>query len=608
MFETITCTLKIMEKVQNLGSMYKSIKECLDLVEVSVRHKLAQLIALQVALSLADLFGVALVGIVGALAFSGILGQDPNPILLSILNLLNINDRLFNQQVVILSLVALLILTFRSVLTMYLSSRVLKYLSKIAANLTIKLFKKLTSLHPSYGSKFSRQDVILAITNGPQTIILGVIAIGVTLIADLFLSFGMLLFLFLVEPLTAMITFIIFVLAAIVIHKRSQRGITRYSELETSLNMSVNRNIEETLRMFKELHLINRKSFKLPDLAASRIKASEATAILQFTPSISKYLMETLIVLGGFVVGGFQLLISDLTSAAATFAIFIVSSSRIAPSIMRIQQNIGILNSNLGRVTPYKEIIDFLEDSNGVSDSTTEGSYKFSDEVIELRVNGLSFRYQNSKTFVIRDLDFSLAGNGLVGLVGESGSGKSTLLNLLLGLEIPSQGSVMINGLEPNQLHNVNPGFVASVPQEIQLIDGTLRENIAFGQEASEIDDSRIFQTLDDVGMTKVLKIREIGLGEKLNSLSGGQKQRLGLARALYLRPKILILDEPTASLDSLGEGEIIDILLGLRTRMLIILVTHKIENLSNAERVIFLQNGKIEADGPPSEVVKNIR
>jgi ABC-type bacteriocin/lantibiotic exporter with double-glycine peptidase domain len=138
------------------------------------------------------------------------------------------------------------------------------------------------------------------------------------------------------------------------------------------------------------------------------------------------------------------------------------------------------------------------------------------------------------------------------------------------------------------------------------LIKGTLRENVAFGLEASKIDDSLVFQVLEDVGLNKVLKIREIGLGEQLTSLSGGQKQRLGLARALYLKPKILILDEPTASLDSVSEGQIIDVLLGLRTRMLIILVTHKFENLSNAERVVFLQNGKIEADGLPAEVLKN--
>lgn len=595
-----------MEKVQKLGTMFKSIRECLDLVEVSVKHRLAQLIAVQVALSLADLFGVALVGFVGALAFSGILGQDPNPLLLSVLDVLNISEVPFNQQVVVLSLFSLLILTLRSILTMKLSSKVLKYLSKIAANLTVRLFKKLTRLHPSYTSKISRQDVILAITNGPQTIILGVIAIGVTLIADLFLSFGMLLFLFIVEPLTAMITFLIFVLAAIVIHNRTQRGITRFSELETSLNMSVNRNIEDTLRTIKELHLIDRKSYKLSELADSRIRASEATAILQFTPSISKYLMETLIVLGGFIVGGFQLLITDLTSAAATFAIFIVSSSRIAPAIMRIQQNIGILNSNLGRVTPYREIIDFIENSKEPSDLSMEVSNNFSDENLELRVKGLSFKYPNSNTYVIRDVNFSFAGNGLIGLIGESGSGKTTLLNLLLGLEFPSQGSVLINGLEPNLLHNVNPGFVASVPQEIHFINGTLRENVAFGLDDSKIDDSLVLQVLEDVGLTKVLKIREISLGEQLTSLSGGQKQRLGLARALYLKPKILILDEPTASLDSVGEGQIIDILLRLRTRMLIILVTHKIENLSNAERVIFLQNGKIVADGLLSEVVKN--
>jgi ABC-type bacteriocin/lantibiotic exporter with double-glycine peptidase domain len=295
-----------------------------------------------------------------------------------------------------------------------------------------------------------------------------------------------------------------------------------------------------------------------------------------------------------------------LTSAAATFAIFIVSSSRIAPAIMRIQQNISILNSNLGRVTPYREIIDFIEDSKELSDLSMEDAYKFSEVDLELRVKGLSFKYQNSNTFVIRDLNFTLVGNGLIGLVGESGSGKSTLLNLLLGLEFASQGEVRINGLEPNQLHNLNPGFMASVPQEIQLIKGTLRENVALGLEASKTDDSLVFQVLEEVGLTHLLKIREMGLGEQLTSLSGGQKQRLGLARALYLKPKILILDEPTASLDSVGEGQIVDILLGLSRSMLIVLVTHKIENLSKAERVIFLQNGKIEGDGLLSEIVKN--
>ena len=595
--EVCGCRLVVMKVPKKLHMRLDSIQYCLRLLDKSIRFRLVQLICVQILLSIADLVGVALVGIVGTIALGGILGQPPNSFLQSFLDFIGLEGETFTTQVIILSLSALVILTSRSILSMQLSLKVLKYLSNVAASLTITLFSKLTRIHPSQSSRLNRQDTILAITNGPNTIVLGVISTGVSIIADVFLGLGMLTLLVIVEPLTAAITFLIFVTVAVSLHKISSKGIARNSKVETKLSMQINRNIEDTLRIINELHLTDSKQFKKEDLAQSRITVSNATAVLQFLPSISKYLMETLIVLGGFVVAGFQLLISDLSSAASTFAIFLVSASRIAPSIMRIQQNVGILNSNLGRITPYREIIDFLRE-NFKADSFIEPSQaELVVGEVSLEVRNLSFQYPISNSRVIHGLNFSIEGEGLVGIVGKSGSGKSTLLNLLLGLEIPSEGSVRINGLDPSLIHSIVPGYMAYVPQEVKLIDGTVKENIALGSKSSLIDEDLICNVIEDVGLSEVLLHRNLGLDSELLSLSGGQKQRLGLARALYLKPRILVLDEPTASLDESGDSEIVRILVGLKSSMLIILVTHKTENLAYADRVVYLQDGRIKRD-----------
>jgi ABC-type multidrug transport system fused ATPase/permease subunit len=558
----------------------------------------------QIALSIADLIGVALIGIVGAISFGNLLGQQPNSFLNSFLDFMGLKDQSFTKQVVVLSLIALVILTLRSVVTMRLSLKVLMYLSRTAANLTINLFGKLTKLHPSESIGLIRQDLILAITNGPQTIVLGVIATGVTLIADIFLTVGILTFLVVIEPLTAGVTFLIFVVTALIIHRMTLKSISHNSKIETELNMRVNRNIEETLEVIKELHLVNRKDFAMRDLSQSRITASTATAKLQFTPSIGKYLMETLIVLGGFIVGGFQLLISDLTTAASTFAIFLVSASRIAPSILRIQQNIGILNSNLGRISPYQKTIDLLQNQLNATSYETTLSSSFDASKIELQVRDLSFTYPSSNVAVIQDFNLTIESNGLFGVVGKSGSGKSTLINLLLGLEIPSCGQILVNGFDPNSIHSSLPGFIANVPQEVKLIKGSVRQNIALGIDPSKIDDGKIRKVLHEVGLSEILIKQNLDLESELSSLSGGQKQRLGLARALYSSPRILVLDEPTAALDVVSENEIVNLLNKLKSDMLIILITHKEENLIHADRVISLTAGKIQKDGRPEEVI----
>jgi ATP-binding cassette subfamily C protein len=175
---------------------------------------------------------------------------------------------------------------------------------------------------------------------------------------------------------------------------------------------------------------------------------------------------------------------------------------------------------------------------------------------------------------------------------------------LLLGLEIPSCGQILVNGFDPNSIHSSLPGFIANVPQEVKLIKGSVRQNIALGIDPSKIDDGKIRKVLHEVGLSEILIKQNLDLESELSSLSGGQKQRLGLARALYSSPRILVLDEPTAALDVVSENEIVNLLNKLKSDMLIILITHKEENLIHADRVISLTAGKIQKDGRPEEVI----
>jgi ATP-binding cassette subfamily C protein len=198
-----------------------------------------------------------------------------------------------------------------------------------------------------------------------------------------------------------------------------------------------------------------------------------------------------------------------------------------------------------------------------------------------------------------------------VAIVGPSGSGKTTLINLILGLLEPSKGEVLISGQAPLSAITEWTGGIAYVPQEVKLISGTFRENIELGTYFPSTGNETLLNSLEKSNLIDLVSQLPQGLetiiGQSGYQLSGGQKQRLGLARAFYTNPKLIILDEATSALDSATEDDITKALESLRGEVTLIVIAHRLSTVRNADFVIYLNQGEIIARGSFDEVRQQV-
>jgi ABC-type multidrug transport system fused ATPase/permease subunit len=189
--------------------------------------------------------------------------------------------------------------------------------------------------------------------------------------------------------------------------------------------------------------------------------------------------------------------------------------------------------------------------------------------------------------------------------VGSSGAGKSTLVDLILGLRGNDTGQIFIGGLIPGEAIKKWPGAISYVPQNVFVSDSTILTNVAFGYE--EICMDLAWEALEIAQLSEFVKSLPLGVhtpvGEGGNMISGGERQRLGIARALYTKPKLLILDEATSSLDAQTEVAISEAISKLRGDVTIIMIAHRLSSVKNADQVVYLQNGNIVAKGSFSDV-----
>ena len=202
----------------------------------------------------------------------------------------------------------------------------------------------------------------------------------------------------------------------------------------------------------------------------------------------------------------------------------------------------------------------------------------------------MSFRYTSTDAFILSGLSIDVESGCFLAVTGRSGAGKSTLGRLLIGLERPSEGTILIDGQSPPDFIEDHPGEVAYVPQDIHLIRGTIAENVALGCDASEINRDRVRACLK---LAQASELESLGQGIDMSlvdtNLSGGQKQRLGIARALYTKPKLIIFDEPTSALDSQTELGLVATLLTLKKAATLIVIAHREATISAADRILNL-------------------
>jgi ABC-type bacteriocin/lantibiotic exporter with double-glycine peptidase domain len=246
--------------------------------------------------------------------------------------------------------------------------------------------------------------------------------------------------------------------------------------------------------------------------------------------------------------------------------------------IYNIIQNNKISNNKLNTEIPQKEYAGFKE---------------------SIKIENLSFKYSSSQNDILSDINIKILKNEIIGISGDSGSGKSTLLNLICFLLKPTKGRILIDNLPLENIYKSFQPKIGYVPQKIYLTNDSIIDNVIFGQEKKEKHDLELFNRILDMCNLRELIDSKYNkehflIGERGAKLSGGQQQRIGIARALYKQPDILILDEATNALEIETEKQIIETILNLKEKLTIILVTHNKSILNLASKIYEISNGKI--------------
>jgi ABC-type multidrug transport system fused ATPase/permease subunit len=388
---------------------------------------------------------------------------------------------------------------------------------------------------------------------------------------------------------------------------KMHKKVERLGLLEAELNVKSNEKITEVLSSYRESVVRNRREFYAKEIGESRLRISNILAEQSFMPNVSKYVIESAVILGALTISAVQFLTQDAARAVATLAIFLAAGTRIAPAVLRVQQGALTIKRNLGSSVFTLNLINQLKLLPSVEATSNQLDTNHSGFVPSVKLSHVTFRYPNSDTDAISDISLEIKPGQICAVVGSSGAGKSTLIDLILGVIEPDSGKVEISNVSSLESIKRWPGAIGYVPQDVIILNGSIRSNIGLGFPDNSLSDTLINDAINTAQLSKY--VNELnnhdlhGVGDRGSSMSGGQRQRLGIARALYTKPKLLVLDEATSALDGDTEASISKAFSELKGQVTVIQIAHRLSTVRAADQVIYLENGRIISSGTFDEV-----
>ncbi|CAN5735377.1 ABC transporter ATP-binding protein [soil metagenome] len=416
-----------------------------------------------------------------------------------------------------------------------------------------------------------------------------------------------LLTLVIINPLLALIMFGLIGGAYGIIFYLVRRKLSAYGEAKVKANRERFHSVLEALSGVKEVKLLGKEPVFIRRYSKPSRKYAHVTAANQVISQLPSYGLEAL-AFGGVLLMVVYLLSQgqDVTSILPTLTVYVFAIYRLMPALQNIFSSVTSIRSNEASLnTVYRDMQS--SDVPEIIDRDTIPTLPFKDR---LELKNITFTYPNMEQPVLADFNISIRANTSVAFVGSTGSGKTTTVDLLLGLLSPEKGSLVVDGVPitdkntPNWMKNL--GYV---PQVIYLTDDTIERNIAFGVHHTKVDRAAVEQAaklanIHDFVVNDLPQGYDTAVGERGVRLSGGQRQRLGIARALYHNPEVLILDEATSALDGVTEENIFQAVDNIGKSKTIVMIAHRISTVRNCDVIYLLDHGRVLAKGSYDELI----
>ena len=463
---------------------------------------------------------------------------------------------------------------------------------EIKANLASRLFRKY--ILSDYETHLSRNTAIIIrnITTEVTRTSIYILSF-VMLIKEFLILLSIFILLFTVDFRTTAIIFVVFPLVSgtyyyLIKNSSKERG--KIIQILTGQNLKT---LNHSLGSLKFLKILNKENFMIK-IFSDRINQIEYKDFIQrFLLTLPKITLEVLtIVMFSIITISFLYSDRSLNTFIPFITLFCVSAIRIIPSLNLI----SISFTNIKFNSPaFLLITNELRDSLEIKNNKNQQNIQ--DEIFnkEIKLKNISYKYPNTKNNVLQKINLSIRPGDKIGILGPSGSGKSTLIDLILGLLKPNEGEITIDGKKLNVKNWDNKlGYVS---QDVYLLDDTIRANVAFGENESQFNQTRFNNAVEKSQLSQFINSLEkkdlTEVGDRGVRLSGGQKQRIGIARCLYLNPKLIILDEPTSSLDEENEMKIMQDIYNLK-EYTIIIISHKNQIFRDCKKIFKVENKEL--------------
>jgi ABC-type multidrug transport system fused ATPase/permease subunit len=591
------------QRRKSIGEDFRlTLSESFNLLSQRDKSKTIWLAALQACLGLFDLAAVMVIGVLGSLAVKGIQSESPSGTVSEILKYLGLSSYPFQKQVAILGLLAGLLFISKTLFSIVLTRKSLNFLGHRSSQISGDLISRYFSLPLNLLGNRDSQLTLFSLTAGVNTLMLGVIGSTIVALSDVVLLVLMLITLAYVDLFLSIAMLAIFGTIGHLLYRYLRAKAHLLGVEGTALTISSNRNILDALATYRENFVSNSRGNLVSQIKQERISLARILVEKAFMPNITKYAFEFILVIGSLSISAYQFILADATTAVGTLTVFIAAGSRIAPASLRIQQWALQLKSNLAASIPTLDLAKELSNTTPISEQRVFLDTLHKGFAGTVTAENLSFSFGKDSSFRLENIDLTIDQGQLVAIVGPSGAGKSTLADLLLGLSLPEEGRVLVSSKQPGEAAKIWPGAISYQPQNVHLISGSIRENLTRGYSRDEYLDEDLMKAIELAQLTNLVSTLEGGLDymldENASNLSGGQRQRLGLARALFTKPKLLVMDEATSALDAETEAAILTALEELKGKTTVISIAHRLTTVKNADQVIYMDKGRVMCAG----------
>jgi len=599
--------------VKSFRSLVKVVGVSWSLLTKSEKTLFVIRIALRFALNGLDMAAVALMGLLGAITAMGLSGEKfqlfgfslPEPTAPNVIALVGTVAALFILK-------GGLAIWFARWTAVFLAGVEIKNSAKIARYLFSGSLERLRG--------YSRAEISFLVGPSTNATFSGVLGSMTTLVIESTLFVSIFVLFVAVDWVAAIVIAIYFAFLVFVLQSTTT---TRYLQSGRNVQRGATDAGASMLEMvdgFREIAVLSKQSYFLTRFIDARKLSARTAVTLQILKSLPRYIAE-----GGLIVGalGFvmwQLSRGTLGEGLLALGIFLAGSFRMMGAVLPLQQLWNQLRVTQSWVVRAQGILVQLRDTpellNASIYADTSAPVKVEERLagqqgLEVELTEATFTHWGNEQPTIRSVSLHVPAGSYVAIVGPSGAGKTTLVDLILGLYTPESGSVRIEGIDPGELREKSPGLMAYVPQKPGLVDGSVAQNVALGVSPEQWDEGAIWSALERAQLAPHVSSMEntihSSLGSHSDGLSGGQIQRLGLARALYTNPSLIILDEATSALDAATEASIAGAIQALGRDTTVIVIAHRLSTIQHADQVHVMENGEIIASGTFKEVRKNV-